>query len=73
MRKSIYQHALRSELLHSIGRAEMEKEIQKTVSEIIRSQDILERERVTRAELDEKELRKYLDQVIKEVRKDRPS
>jgi hypothetical protein len=51
----------------------MEKEIQKTVSEIIRSQDILERERVTRAELDEKELRKYLDQVIKEVRKDRPS
>ena len=73
LRKSIYQHALRSELLHSIGRAEMEKEIQKTVSEIIRSQDILERERVTRAELDEKELRKYLDQVIKEVRKDRPS
>jgi hypothetical protein len=51
----------------------MEKEIQKTVSEIIWSQDILERERVTRAELDEKELRKYLDQVIKEVRKDRPS
>ena len=60
-------------MLHSIGRAEMEKEIQKTVSEIIRSHNILEREKVTRAEFDEIELRKYLDQVIKEVRKDRPS
>ena len=73
LRKSIYQHALRSELLHSIGRAEMEKEVQKTVNEIIRSQNILEREKVTRAEFDEIELGKYLDQVIKEVRKDRHS
>jgi hypothetical protein len=73
LRRNIYQHALRSELLHSIGQAEMEKEVQKTVNELIQSQDILERERVTRAEFDEKELRKYLDQVIKEVRKDRSS
>ena len=73
LRKTIYQHAMRSELLHSIGRAEMEKELQKTVSEIVRSHNILEREKVTRAEFDEIELRKYLDQVIKEVRKDRPS
>jgi hypothetical protein len=71
LRRNIYQRALRSELLHSIGQAEMEKEVQKTVNELIQSQDILERERVTRVEFDEKELRKYLDQVIKEVRKDR--
>jgi len=74
LRKNIYQHALRSGLLHSIGQAEMEKEIQKTVNEIIKDQqDILAREKVTRAEFDEKELRKYLDQVINEVKKDRSS
>jgi hypothetical protein len=73
LRKNIYQHARRSELLHSIGHAEMEKELQKTVNEIIKSHNILEREKLTKAELDEEELRKYLDQVIKEVRKERPS
>jgi hypothetical protein len=73
LRKTIYQHATRSELLHSIGRAEMENELQKTVSELVRNQNIFEREKVTRAEFDETELRKYLDQVIKEVKKDRPS
>jgi hypothetical protein len=51
----------------------MEIELQKTVSELVRSQNIFEREKVTRAEFDETELRKYLDQVIKEVKKDRPS
>jgi hypothetical protein len=77
LRKNIYQHAFRTELLHSIGRAEMERELQKTVNEIITSQDILERERemerVARVEFDEKELRKYLDQVIEEVKRDRAS
>jgi hypothetical protein len=73
LRKSIYKYALRTELLHSIGQAEMEKELHKTVSEIVRSHNILEKEKVARAELDETELRKYLDQVINEVKKDRPS
>ncbi len=77
LRKDIYQRALRPELLHSIGRAEMERELQKTVNEIITSQDILgkerEIERVAKVEFDEKELRKYLDQVIEEVKRDRSS
>jgi hypothetical protein len=73
LRETIYRHAMRSELLHSIGRAERENELQKTVSELVRSQNILEREKMTRAEFDEIELRKYLDQVIEEVKKDRPS
>jgi hypothetical protein len=77
LRKEIYQHASRPELLHSIGRAEMERELQKTVNEIIASQDILgmerERERVAKVEFDEKELRKYLDQVIEEVKRHRSS
>jgi uncharacterized membrane protein YeaQ/YmgE (transglycosylase-associated protein family) len=75
LRKDIYQHALRPELLHSIGRAEMEREVQKTVNELITRQDILGREReiqrVAKVELDQKELRKYLDQVIEEIKRNR--
>jgi len=49
----------------------MERELQKTVNELITSQDILGREKATKAEFHEKELRKYLDQVIEEVKRDR--
>ena len=35
-------HAIKSNLLDLIGHAEMEKEIQKTVTEIIESQDDLD-------------------------------
>ena len=41
LRKSIRRHAmLRSNLLDLIGHAEMEKEIQETVKDIIESQEI---------------------------------
>lgn len=48
----------------------MEKEIQKTVTEIIESQDDLDVYREREIELDEKELRRYIDVVLKEVKKD---
>jgi hypothetical protein len=66
LRKSIRKHAMESRLLDLIGHAEMEKEIQKTVSEIVESQDILDINKEREVELDEKELRRYLDVVIKE-------
>jgi hypothetical protein len=65
LRKDIYQHALRPQLLHSIGRAEMERELQKTVAKIIANQEISENDKGTEFELDEKELRRYLEIVIK--------
>ena len=68
LRKSIYKYAVESKLLHSIGSAEMEKEIQKTVTKIIRSQEISEIDKEAEFELDEKELTRYLDIVIKEVK-----
>ena len=68
LRKSIRKHAMESRLLDLIGHAEMEKEIQKTVSEIVESQDILDINKEREVELDEKELRRYLDVVIKEVK-----
>ena len=77
LRKDIYRHALRPELLDSLGGAEMERQLQKTVKEIIINQDFqarqIDNERVASAEFDEKELRKYLEQVIEEVKRDRSS
>ncbi len=70
LRKYIRRHAmLRSNLLDLIGHAEMEKEIQETVTDIIESQEILDIRTEREVELDEKELRRYIDIVIKEVRK----
>jgi high-affinity nickel permease len=75
LRKSIRKHALESRLLDIIGHAEMEKEIQKTVTKIIESQDIGELHRETGIELDGSELRRYIDVAVREVKKDdkRPS
>jgi hypothetical protein len=70
LRKSIYKHAVESKMLHLIGHAEMEKEIQKTVTKIIQSQENIEVEREVGIELDQVELRKYLDVVIREVKED---
>jgi hypothetical protein len=70
LRKSIYKHAVESKMLHLIGHAEMEKEIQNTVTKIIQSQKNMEEEREVGLELDQDELRKYLDVVIREVKKD---
>jgi hypothetical protein len=70
LRKSIRRHAmLRSNLLDLIGHAEMEKEIQETVTDIIESQEIQDIRTEREVELDEKELRRYIDIVIKEIRK----
>lgn len=69
LRKSIHKHALRSNLIDLIGHAEMEKEIQKTVMKIIESQDMLDIRTEREVELDEKELRRYIDVVLKEVKK----
>jgi hypothetical protein len=73
LRKSIRQHAIKSNLLEHIGHAEMEKEIQKTVTEIIESQDIQDTRIGGEIELDEKELRRYIDIVIKEAKKEETS
>jgi hypothetical protein len=68
LRKTIRKHALQSNLLDLIGHAEMEKEIQKTVTDIIQSQDSIGIDKETEFELDENELKRYLDIVIKEVK-----
>jgi hypothetical protein len=71
LRKSIHRQALRSNLLDLIGRAEMEKEIQKTVNEIIENQDLVALEATRDVEIDVKELKKYLEYVLNEVKRDK--
>jgi hypothetical protein len=69
LRKFIHNHALEPRLLDLIGKAEMEKEIQKTVKEITQRKGSLERESNIPLTFDEKALKKYINFVIKETRK----
>ena len=69
LRKSIHKHALESKLLNLIGQAEFEREIQKTVGKIIEDQPDIEMVTETKYELDEEVLKKYLEVVIKEVKR----
>lgn len=68
LRTSLHKHALK--LLKPIGRAEMEKEIQKTVKNISEHKKIVEISSEESFEFDENELEKYLKQVIKEIKKE---
>ena len=69
LRRSIHKRALESKLLGAIGHAEMEKEIQNTVKQVNRDKYELEKELEEPVELDETELEKYIEFVVREVRK----
>ena len=67
--RSIHKRALESKLLGAIGHAEMEKEIQRTVKQVTIDKYDLEKDLEEPVELDEKELEKYIEFVVREVRK----
>lgn len=69
LRKSIYKRALESKFLGLIGHAEMENEIQKTVQRVSQDITIIEKELQEPIEFDEAELKKYVEFIMKEVRK----
>jgi hypothetical protein len=69
LRISIHKHALESKLLGAIGHVEMEKEIQKTVKQVNRDKNNLEKDLEEPVELDEMELEKYIEFAVREVRK----
>ena len=66
LRKFIHKHALK--LLNPIGQAELQNEIQRTVKMISDRKEIANITTKTSLELDE-ELKKYLEYVIREVKK----
>lgn len=69
LRKAIRKHTLESNLLESIGQAEMETEIRKTVNSIIHDKDIEKTSIGTNLEFDKEELKKYIDEVMTEMKK----
>lgn len=69
LRKAIRKHTLESNLLESIGQAEMETEIRRTVNSIVHDNDIEKTSTGTNLEFDKEELRKYIDEVITEIKK----
>lgn len=68
LRKSIYKHAHEPELLRLIGHAEMEKEVQNTVTRLTRDKELVKDANFP-LDLDESELKKYLEFVVREVKK----
>jgi hypothetical protein len=73
LRESIRNFATKeSRLLDSIGTAQMEREIEKRVIELTkRNQDLMVEETGISSSLTEEDVKKYLEEVIKEVSKDR--
>jgi hypothetical protein len=70
LRKSIYKHALESKLLGQIGRAEVENELQKAATKITDEKKHLMTDTQQPVELDGIELKKYIEFVVREVKKD---
>jgi hypothetical protein len=68
LRISVYKNAMESKLLGPIGDAEIGKLIEKTVNNISKRKDKLEENTQQILDLDQTELKKYVDFVIKEVR-----
>ena len=69
LRRFIHKQALESRLLSLIGQAEMEKEIQRTIAKITQDKPMLEEDTKEPIELDENELKKYIDIVVRESNK----
>jgi hypothetical protein len=70
LRKSIYKHFSEPRLLGLIGQAEMNKEIEGIIKEINRRKGSLERDTNIPISLDERALKKYIEFVIKETKKE---
>ena len=69
LRRFIHKQALESRLLSLIGHAEMQKEIQRTIAKITQDKPMLEEDTKEPIELDENELQKYIDIVVRESNK----
>ena len=68
LRRFIQKQAFESRLLSLIGHAEMEKEIQRTVTKITQNLNTLAEDKKTDLELDEDGLKKYVNLVVREVK-----
>jgi hypothetical protein len=72
LRGTIYRRAMESRLLGIIGQAEMESEIERVVKSVTEKPVFDDLEKQQPIEVDKKELKNYLDFVMKEVKKGNP-
>jgi hypothetical protein len=70
LRRFIHKQAFESRLLSLIGHAEMEKEIQRTITKITQDKTLLEEDTKEPIELDENDLKKYINIVVRESNKE---
>jgi hypothetical protein len=70
VRKYINNFAFESKLLDILGKAEMEKELQLTVTHIVKKHNLLEVPEKD-IELKDKELNAYIDNILKELKKNK--
>jgi hypothetical protein len=69
LRISIYKFSKESKLFGVIGKAEMEKEMGKTVNKILAERPVSDGSELSNSDLDEIELKNYLGKVLEELRK----
>jgi hypothetical protein len=69
LQHSIYKRAIEARLLGVIGRAEKDKELKKAIDKIMSDKDIITTNSKLDVDLDEKELKKHVDFVLTEFRK----
>lgn len=69
LRSSIHKLSKESKLFSVIGKAEMEKEMGKTVSKILAEKPLSGGSELSNRDLDEIELKNYLEKVLEELRK----
>lgn len=69
LRNSINELASSSKMLDLIGKAEMEKEMHKTVEKILEDNDVYRKSNDLTLELDEFELKRHLDTLLRETKK----
>lgn len=68
LRKFIYQTASKSKLLNLLGKTELEKEVKKTVGRIMQYSESSEQFDNINLNLDENDLKNYLENVIEELK-----
>ena len=68
IRESILKRVIDAKLLGSIGRAERDTALKKAVDRIIQDKETYKVEKKIDIDLDEKELKKYIDFIIHEVK-----
>jgi hypothetical protein len=69
LRNVINKYTEQSNLLNLIGKAELERELHETVMKIVSEKDAIGNTLEKKIDVDENELKKYLDSVIREVKK----